>query len=140
MVGGACLIGETMVGKYGSIIFETNDKHILAINNLSVSVGGRWSGHAVIGRKERKEFLGPDAKKVSFQMTLSAEYGIRPRTMLEKLEHMVESGYVDYLMIGGRPIGYNRFAITSISEAWDVLYSEGELSRATVSITMEEYV
>lgn len=129
-----------MIGKYGSIMFETNDTRILAISDLSVSAGGRWSSHAVIGKKERKEFLGPETKKVSFRMTLSSEYGIRPRAMLEKLESMIESGYVDYLMIGGKPIGYNRFAITSISEAWNVLYSGGELSRATVNITMEEYV
>ena len=73
-------------------------------------------------------------------MCLDAVLGVRPREMLECLEDIVESGKVDYLVIGGRAVGKNRFSVTSMSEAWDVVYSGGELARATVSVTMEEYV
>ena len=52
---------------------------------------------------------------------------------------MVEKGKIDYLVIGGRAVGENRFAITSMSEAWDVVYSGGELAKASVSVTLEEY-
>lgn len=129
-----------MVGKYGDIIFETSDERITAFNNFTQTVSGRWSSHAVIGRKERAEFNGPGKRKISFSIVLNALYGVRPRNMLEKLENMVETGKADYLIIGGRPVGNNRFFITGISETWDVIYSRGELAQAKCSITMEEYV
>lgn len=128
-----------MVGKYGDIIFETNDKRILAFNNFSLSTSGRWSRHPVIGKKEKTEFNGPGNKKIVLKMTLCATLGVRPREMLEKLENIVESGKVDYLVVGGKPIGENRFAITSLSETWDTVYSKGELAKASVSATFEEY-
>ena len=129
-----------MVGKYGDVIVETSDRRILAFIGFSQSVNGRWGSHAVIGRKEQAEFNGPGKRKVSFKMCLDAVLGVRPREMLECLEDIVENGKVDYLVIGGRAVGKNRFSVTSMSEAWDVVYSGGELARATVSVTMEEYV
>jgi len=93
----------------------------------------------VIGKKEKAEFNGPSRRKVSFKMTFHAVYGVRPREMLEKLEDMVEKGKVDYLVIGGRAVGRNRFAVTAVSETWDTVYGGGELAKASVTVTMEEY-
>lgn len=129
-----------MVGKYGDIVFETSDKKVLAFNSFNQSVSGRWSSHTVIGKKEKAEFNGPGKRKITFKMVFCATLGVRPREMLEKLEDIVENGKVDYLVINGKAIGENRFAATSISEAWDTVYSGGQLAKATVSVTLEEYV
>ncbi len=128
-----------MLGKYGDIIFETNDKRILTFGSFTQNVSGRWNSHSVIGKKEKMEFSGPSKRKITFKMTFRAIYGIRPREMLEKLENIVENGNIDYLVIGGRAVGENQFAITSISETWDTIYSGGELAKASVTVTMEEY-
>lgn len=128
-----------MIGKYGDVIFETNDRRVLAFRNFTQSVSGRWGSHSLIGKKEKAEFNGPGKRKITFKMTFQAVYGIRPREMLEMLEGIVERGEVDYLVIGGRAVGGNRWAITAMSETWDVVYSRGELAKASVSVTMEEY-
>lgn len=128
-----------MVGKYGDIIFETSDKRVVAFDSFKQTVSGRWSSHTVIGKKEKAEFNGPGKRKVSFKMTFHATLGIRPREMLEKLEDMAEQGKIDYLVIGGRAVGENRFGIAGISETWDVVYSRGELAKASVTVTLEEY-
>lgn len=129
-----------MVGKYGDVIFETSDKRILAFHSFTQKITGRWGNHMVIGKKEVSEFNGPGKRKISFKMTFNAALGIRPREMLEKLEEIVETGKVDYLMIGGKPVGENRFMINNISETWDVVYSGGELAKASVAVSMEEYI
>lgn len=129
-----------MVGKYGDVVFETSDRRVLAFQNFTQNVSGRWSSHPVIGKKEKAEFSGPGKRKVTFRMVFLASLGIRPREMLEKLEGMVEKGKVDYLVVGGKAVGENRFAVTAISEAWDTVYSGGELAKASVSVTLEEYV
>ncbi len=128
-----------MIGKYGDVIFETNDRRVLAFRNFTQSVSGRWGSHSLIGKKEKAEFNGPGKRKITFKMTFQEVYGIRPREMLEMLEGIVERGEVDYLVIGGRAVGGNRWAITAMSETWDVVYSRGELAKASVSVTMEEY-
>lgn len=128
-----------MVGKYGDLIFETSDKKILAFNSFTQSVSGKWSSHTVIGKKEKAEFNGSGKRKVVIKITFCATLGVRPREMLEKLEEIIENGKVDYLVIGGRAIGRNRFAITSASETWGTVYSRGELAKASVSLTLEEY-
>ena len=127
-----------MVGKYGDVIFETSDKRVMAFRDFSQGISGRWGTHAVIGKKERAEFNGPGQRKVTFKMSLSAMLGVRPREMIEKLEGMIEKGKVDYLVIGGKAVGENRFAITDMTEAWDAVYSRGELAMATVTVTLKE--
>lgn len=129
-----------MVGKYGDLIFETNDQRVIAFRNFSQNISGRWGSHEVIGKKEKTEFNGPGRRKVTFQMVFLASLGVRPREMLERLEDMAEKGKVDYLVIGGRAVGENRFAVTALSETWDTVYSGGELAKASVSVTLEEYV
>ncbi len=128
-----------MVGKFGDIIFETSDKRILSFKGFKQTVSGRWSRHSIIGRKEVLEFNGPGNRKITFTITLNAIYGVRPREMLEKMESIVEEGKTDYLIIGGRPVGNNRFCISSLGEEWDTILSGGELAIATGTITMEEY-
>ena len=43
------------------------------------------------------------------------------------------------LGLGNRPVGKNRFRVTASSETWDVIYNQGELARAKLTLTLEEY-
>lgn len=52
---------------------------------------------------------------------------------------MVETGTAERLVIGTRPVGKNPVRLTGSSETWDVIYNRGELARATMTITLEEY-
>lgn len=129
-----------MVGSLGHrIIFTVSDKQVLTFSNMTRETAGRWATHEAMGVKPRAEFLGPDCQKVSFDITLSVSLGVRPRHVLEAIEDMVESGDAEYLIIGSRPIGRHPFRITGSSETWDTVYSGGELAKAKVSLTLEEY-
>ena len=55
------------------------------------------------------------------------------------VERMVERGSAEYLVIGGRLVGRRPFRVTGSSEAWDKVYSRGELAKATLTISLEEY-
>ena len=130
-----------MIGNFGSrIVFETSDRKILTFSGLSQKVSGKYSKHSIIGQKDRPEFTGPGSRSVSFKILLDVNLGIRPQDIIENIEDAIEQGEVEYLVIGGKPIGTNRFYITSVSEAMDVVLSNGGIARATLSITMEEYI
>ena len=71
---------------------------------------------------------------------MDASLGIRPRRMLQRIENMVENGQAEVLVVGRQRVGKNRWVILKSSEAWDILLQKGELYRATVSLTFQEYM
>ncbi len=128
------------VGSLGSsIVFTVSEGQVLTFSNMTRETAGRWASHEAMGVKPKAEFLGPDCQKITLDIQLSATLGVRPRRVLETIEDMVESGTAEYLIIGSRPVGRNPFRVTASSEAWDTIYSGGELARAKVSLTLEEY-
>lgn len=128
------------IGNLGKeIIFETSDQRIFTFSKFSQKVSGRWSKHEVIRDKPKSEFNGADLRTITFTIVLDAHLGVRPRATLERLESFVENGEVDMLVIGNKRVGNGLWKMTDISETWDYLYSKGELVRANVDVSLEEY-
>lgn len=129
------------IGNFGKlIVFSVSNKKILTFEKLSQSITGKWNNHARIGNKPKSEFLGADLRSVSFTITLHAQHGVKPRKTMEAIEKAIETGRVEKLVIGGKAVGTNKWKITNMSESWDVVLSKGELAKATLSLTLEEYV
>lgn len=129
------------IGNWGSdIVFRVSDRQILTFQNLTRTVGSEWASHSRIGLKDQVEYLRPALQKVTFSITLDATLGVRPRAMLELLADRAERGTVEAMVIGGKRVGRYRWRITDLSEAWDTILNKGELVRATVSVTMQEYL
>lgn len=128
------------IGNLGkTIVFEVSDEKILTFSNFSKTVKGRWGTHTPIRKKPESEFLGPDLQDGSFDVYLSAMHGVKPRKTIEKIEKAVLKGKVLDFVIGGKKIGSGKWKILSVSEAWDCVFSKGELISAKVSLTLQEY-
>lgn len=128
------------IGSLGSLItFEVSDKKILAFKDLQVNASGSWSYHDIISKKPRSEFNGAELKDSSFSIVLSAEHGVKPRETMDKIVKAVESGQVMPFTLGGKVIGSN-WIIKSNSGMYDIVMNKGEVAKATVKITLEEYV
>lgn len=129
-----------VIGSFGkTVTFETSDKKILSFKGFKREVKGRWASHERIGKKPRKQFLGPDADKVTFTVTLSALHGVRPRKTLNRIEQSILKGTPEFLVIGNSRVGSGKMVITSASQTWDEIFNRGELVRASVELTLEEY-
>lgn len=128
------------IGSFGSkITFETSDKRIFTFGSFKREVSGRWASHPRIGKKPLKQFLGPDSDTVTFTIVLDATHGVKPRSTLGKIEKLITKGTPNYLVIGSRKVGSEKYVCTKMSEAWDEVYNRGELVRATLDLTLEEY-
>ena len=109
------------IGNWGTVIvFEVSSRKILNFQNLKRSVSGRWKKHSIIGKKPRSEFTGPES-------------------LISSLEKAAEKGQIEYLYIGGKKIGSKKMYLESISETWNEVWNNGELVKATVSLTFSEY-
>lgn len=129
------------IGNWGTdIIFRVSDKTVLTFQNLTRTVGAEWATHSRVGKKDQTEFLRPKLQKVTFSIYLDATYGVKPRSTLDRLANYCETGTVNPLVVGGKRVGQNRWKITDLGETWDTVMNRGELVRATVSVTMEEYL
>ncbi len=129
-----------MIGILGSLRFRVHDNRVFTFQNLKREISASWSTMERIGQKPLSEFNGPDLQTVSFDITLDASLGVKPRYLLEVLERMVETGEVNTLVIGKKKVGKNKWVITKSSEAWEVVLRGGELYRASVSLTLQEYL
>lgn len=128
------------IGHIGKkIVFETSDKRILGFKKMQRTVKGRWAVHPRVGKKPKKQFLGPDADQITFTITLNAEHGVKPRKTLEEIEKLVWTGRTQTVVIGSRRVGSGKFSITEISEIWETILNRGEVAKITFDITLEEY-
>lgn len=128
------------IGTLGrNVVFEVSDDRVFTFSKLTREVTSRWTNHEPQGVKPKPEFLGAGLQTASLTITLSATLGVRPRDVLEAIENMVENGTAETLVIGNRPVGSNPFRLTGSSEAWNTVYNRGELARATLTISLEEY-
>lgn len=112
---------------------------MLPAKDIKVTQDGRWAKHNIIQKVPRSEFSGPDTRGVTLTLTLSAEHGVKPRSMIDMLEKAVRTGQVEYLVIGGKIIGGHKMYISGVSEAWKTIYNKGELVKANVDVTFVEY-
>ena len=127
------------IGTLGrNVVFEVSDDRVFTFSELTREVTSRWTNHEPQGVKPKPEFLGAGLQTASLTITLSATLGVRPRDVLEAIENM-ENGTAETLVIGNRPVGSNPFRLTGSSEAWNTVYNRGELARATLTISLEEY-
>ena len=127
------------IGSLGGIVFQVSNETVLTFKGMTREVSSRWVEHEVMGVKPKPEFLGAGNQKITLPITLSARLGVKPRKMLELVERMVESGDAEYLILNCRPVGKNPFCLSSSSETWGDMYRNGELAKANLTITLEEY-
>jgi hypothetical protein len=142
-----------MIGYFGKIIFETSDTKILNFSGFKLEASARYGTHEIIGQqqtststvnvtkyKPRTEYIGPNLKKVSFSIILNGNFGVKPREEMQKWVNLAENGEAEVLVIGGKPLSENRWVVKSVSEAWDIIFSRGELFSGKIDVTLEEYI
>ncbi|MEZ3453531.1 MAG: phage tail protein [Oscillospiraceae bacterium] len=129
------------IGNWGKeIVFSVSDRKVQTFKDMTRTVGSQWATHSRIGKKDQVEYLRPALQKITFTMELDSWYGVKPRAILDKLASYSESGKLNTLVIGGKKVGKHKWRITDISEEWETIYNRGELARAKVSVTMQEYL
>ena len=122
------------------IVFETSDAKIFNFSKMQRTVKGRWASHSRVGKKPRKQFLGPDLDQVTFTITINAEHGVKPRKTVENIEKLIRTGKPQTVVIGKKKVGSHKYAITEISESWETILNEGEVVKIVCDITLEEYL
>ncbi|WP_248630929.1 phage tail protein [Paenibacillus riograndensis] len=128
------------IGSLGPVIFVVAEGAIRTIDEFKRSSSSRWAQHDIIGKKPKKEFIGPGSDSVSFSVRFSAALGLNPRKELDKLTELDRAGKALPLIIGRKYVGVGLWVITGLSQDWNTLDSIGNVLDAQVTISLEEYV
>lgn len=127
------------IASWGDITFRVNSDKVFTFRKMKRSYTARWNDHNIIGKRPKSEFLGPDLDEISIEVILDAELGVRPRDMMQQFRSAAKSGRVAYFYVGGSKVASNRFRITQGTENWNEIWNNGELVRATATLTFKEY-
>lgn len=116
---------------------EDGNLQMFSPTEVSTEVAAEWQEHRIIGRKFPKmEFIGAFNRTFSMTIVVDRQFGKSPHSVIAKLNKFCETGKVSELHIGSHKIGGGNWYIQSISQAWDKIYSKGQLTRATLSLTL----
>ncbi|QCT03807.1 hypothetical protein E6C60_3096 [Paenibacillus algicola] len=131
------------LGALGDVVFISSFKtpiKVRTFRDFQRDSSARWGSNDIHLHKPRSQFLGPGLDTISFSMTLDARLGMNPRKEMEKLLVYQRDGKVLLLQVGGKPLGQGKWKILSLSQSWADIDREGNLIKADLSITLEEYV
>lgn len=126
-----------MIGVFGNIVFSVSQYQVKTFKNMSKDTGVRVAQHDVIGSKPVVEFLGDDLATFNFDMVFSKQLGTNPQDEIDNLERLRENGIICVLIIGG--IVYGEYLIEKLGTTFDNFYRNGELVKASVSVSLMEY-
>lgn len=129
-----------MIAIWGDVVFTVSDQQVKTFDAFKRTESARWSKHDIHGQKQKAEFIGIDAGKISFTMHFSAYLGVDPRAEIDKFLKKVRSGEANTLIIGTKRIGVNKWYIPTNDESWNHVDNRGNLLTADLNVTMEEYV
>jgi phage protein U len=93
----------------------------------------------MVGAKPLMQFLGPGDENISLTVVLDARHGVKPRKTIDSIIAYRDAGKADHLVINGENITANKLVITQTSDTWNEVWNKGELVRATMEITFQEY-
>lgn len=128
------------IGCLGDVIFEVSDKTVKTLDKF------KWSGSASIQTHSRhldnslQEFTGTNPDKITFTMTLSKYLGVDPLTEIIKIFNYERSGESVPFTLGSKAYGKYRWLVESHSAHYEHYDKYGNVTVATVDVSLIEYL
>ena len=129
-----------ILGAYGDVVFEVSSETVRTIDDVSWSGKARWATHDRHLGHALTEFTGLEPDGMTFNMELSAYLGVNPMAELVKLWEYERKGLPQPLVIGEKAYGKYRWSLVSHSIKFKNYDDKGNLTRVTVSVTLQEYL
>ncbi len=128
------------IGCLGEVAFSVSSELVQTLSNMQWSGSARISTHSVHGGNALTEFCGLEPDGFSFNLVLSSDLGANPMEEMVKLWKYQRKGIAVPLTIGGKGYGKYRWLIKALKHKLDRTDRVGEISWATVTVTLVEYL
>ena len=128
------------IGTLGEVVFSVSDSVVETINNFTWSGSARYSTHQRHLTHALTEFTGLDPDGITFDIFVSAYLGVDPMTEVVKIWNYERSGTAVPLTIGTHAYGKYRWSIKSHKMKAHTFDKRGDITSATISLTLQEYI
>lgn len=130
------------LGKSASegVIFEVSDQTVRTLKNWKWSGSARYAVHNRHNYHALTEYTGMDPDKITFDIILKVELGVRPLDDIIKITTYEREGAAVALTIGRK--GYGKYRWNIINHNAEITHTDkdGNPTVATVSLTLQEYL
>lgn len=129
------------IGNLGDVSFVVESAKkgikILSFSDLRRESEARIAEHE--SKRELLEFDGPGLDELTLTITAKAQYRVKPQTVQNKLHKYRKTGKRLPFVLGGKKVGYGFYAIKSISQAYEEITTNGQVTSMTFDITLKQY-
>ena len=129
-----------MIGTFGEVTFEVSSEKVKTFSDLKRNSSARLASHDLIGRKPLLEFGGPGLETLTFNMSLSAFWGLEPMEEAKTLRQMRDEGIAAPFTLNGEPQGEGLWVMESLSEDWKYIDNNGVPRQIDCQLTLKEYI
>ena len=127
------------IGSFGDLDFSVSDKTVRTFDSMSWDFSADYATHDRHIKADLLEYIGPSIETISFSMVFSVFLGVNPLKEIRRLRNMVQSGYAQRLVIGGKVYGSYKWVMQKGTVDLKRFDRQGELWAASAKVTMKEY-
>lgn len=129
-----------IIGTLGDIIFTVNPRKWHTFKDFSRNTRARWEKNNIHLKSSKAHFLGSELDTASLEIMLDVDFGMNPRAQVAKLQDYCRMGKVMTLIIGDKAEGRGKWYIESVDSVLNQIDNRGNVFRATVTLSLGEYV
>lgn len=123
----------------GDVAFSVTNRTAAMLSNMQWNSSANYSTHALAGKKGLIEFTGMEPDEISFELELSAFFGLNPDKQQAKLTTRMAKAQAMKLIIGDK-VFPNKWVIESLNRTASRHYKDGTVASYSLSITLKEDV
>ena len=127
------------IGCLGDIAFQVSADTVRTISAMTWSGSANYSTHSRHLTDALVEFTGLAPDAISFDVILSAYWGVSPMADIVKIWDYERSARALPLVLGSKAYGKYRWVINSHKIKMQTFDGHGNLTSATVSLSLTEY-
>ena len=129
-----------IIGCLGDIVFTVSDATVRTLDNWAWSGSARYATHERHLTHALTEFTGLDPDKITFDIILKAELGVKPLDDIVKIWTYEREGIALALTVGRK--GYGKYRWNIVNHSTDIKHTDvaGNPTVAVVSLTLQEYL
>ena len=129
-----------VVGALREFVFSASSLTAKPIKHLIWSVSAPYTTHQRHAGNALTEFTGLDPDKITFDIFLSSYLGVDPMTEITRIWRYERNAVVLPLVLGNHGYGRYRWTITSHKTKPETYDGHGNITSATVTLTLQEYL
>ncbi len=133
-------MGEHPSDPNDGITFTVSDQVVRTLENFKWSGSARYSVHNRHNYHALTEYTGMDPDKITFDLQLLVEMGVKPMDEIEKLWKYEREGIAVGLQIGAHGYGKYRWNVLNFDVSVKYTDRKGDIAGAVVSVTLQEYL